>query len=695
MTKRVLITGAAGFAGHHLVEHLLATTDWQLVCLDGLTYAGDIDRLTAIGGYDPTRVEIHWHDLRSPIGPALDERLGRINSVLHLAANSHVERSITDPVPFVMSNVAISTHLLDWARLRGNLSHFIQISTDEVYGPAADGHSHTEWEPAIPSNPYAASKAAQEAVAISYWRTFGVPVVITNCWDPKTRVLTPDGPKGYEDLQIGDLVFAVDANENMVLEPVMDKVQMPGPPEMIRFQSRKIDQLVTPNHRMMFRRTVGRPRRWGPIEEAHAETLVDAPGRVAVPLTAPWQGNDQPTYCPAELTDLGPVIHDKALPDEVSAEWLARIMGWFVSEGWTNGTTVCLGGAQQGQKEELAELLAEIGDGVYEASHGRSVHLAWGQLARLLDTAGKGAKNKRVPGFIKDMAPKYLELFLDCALRGDGQRRADGTWVYYTASESLAWDISEVAMKCGWSTRIQTRETWDPSKTVKSESWMVRLRKARAGATVERGVISRETNTDPVWCVSVPSGRVFIERNGITSLTGQTMNLFGERQDPEKFVGLTMKRLMAGERVPVHAANLGYSEPPAGDGSIRYVYNKGGWWRPGSRIWLHARNHADALRWLLVETTPASYGTPGVDRPDRWHVAGQEEVDNLTMVEKIAKILGVHPMYDLVDFHSSRPGHDLRYSLDGSKLIDAGWKPPVSFDEALVRTVTWTQRLGR
>lgn len=176
---RVLVTGGAGFAGHHLIEHLLTTTGWDLVVLDGLTYAGRPDRLTDCQGYDPARVRLLWHDLRSPVHPWLDERIGDVQAVLHLAANSHVDHSITRPAPFIHNNVMATVNLLEWARTR-QLTHFVQVSTDEVYGPAEEGTAHAEWAPIMPSNPYSASKACQEAVAFSYWRTFGLPVVVVN-----------------------------------------------------------------------------------------------------------------------------------------------------------------------------------------------------------------------------------------------------------------------------------------------------------------------------------------------------------------------------------------------------------------------------------------------------------------------------------------------------------------------------------
>ena len=177
---RVLVTGGAGFAGSHLVEHLLVTTDWDLVVLDGLTYAGRPDRLTDCQGYDPSRVTLLWHDLRAPIHGWLDARIGPVGAVLHLAAQSHVDRSIKFPAPFVQNNVAATVNLLEWARWRDGITHFVQVSTDEVYGPAEAGTAHAEWATVLPSNPYAASKACQEAIAVSYWRTYGVPVVVTN-----------------------------------------------------------------------------------------------------------------------------------------------------------------------------------------------------------------------------------------------------------------------------------------------------------------------------------------------------------------------------------------------------------------------------------------------------------------------------------------------------------------------------------
>jgi dTDP-glucose 4,6-dehydratase len=334
MSRHVLITGGCGFAGSHLVEHLLAVTDWRLTVLDSLTYAGRADRLVESAHFAQhrDRVRLVWADLRGDFVRDLAGPFGDPSVILHLAAHTHVDRSIDDPAPFVLDNVTGTVNLLGYARAlddAGALSHFVQVSTDEVYGPAAAGYAHREGEPHRPSNPYAASKAACEDIASAYWRTYGLPLVISN-----------------------------------------------------------------------------------------------------------------------------------------------------------------------------------------------------------------------------------------------------------------------------------------------------------------------------------------------------TMNMIGERQHPEKFLPKTVRAVLGDEPVTAHARQRG---------------DIGGW-EPSARCWLHARNHADALRWIVEETVPALYGEE--DEPDRWNVVGEER-DVAEMIDAVGLILGRAPRVDYVDYHGSRPGHDHRYALDGTKLAAAGWKPPVGFDDALDRTVRW------
>lgn len=182
MTKRILLTGASGFVGSHVLRHILTTTDWHVVCPVTFRHKGISDRLvTAMEDQDQSRVTIVQTDLTAPISSVSAHKFGDINYILNVASESHVDRSIEEPAAFIQANVALITNILDYARTLENLEVFLQVSTDEVYGPARPGEAHREWIDNIkPSNPYSASKAAQEAVAYSYWRTYDIPLVISN-----------------------------------------------------------------------------------------------------------------------------------------------------------------------------------------------------------------------------------------------------------------------------------------------------------------------------------------------------------------------------------------------------------------------------------------------------------------------------------------------------------------------------------
>jgi dTDP-glucose 4,6-dehydratase len=317
--KRALLTGAGGFIGAHTLAHVMHNTDWHLVCTDSFRHKGKTDRIAEMLEAHPDwreRCTVVTHDLVAPISEQLEHRIGHIDYILNVASESHVDRSIDEPVPFIKNNVDVVINMLEYAR-RIKPEVFMQISTDEVYGAAPQGVDHKEWAAILPSNPYSASKAAQEAIALSYWRTYGVPVIITN-----------------------------------------------------------------------------------------------------------------------------------------------------------------------------------------------------------------------------------------------------------------------------------------------------------------------------------------------------TMNNFGEMQDPEKYVMMLIQKIAKGEKVTVH-------------GDEQHI---------GSRFYLHARNHADALLYIINNLPPTMYeDTPGIVKPSRYNVVGNVEVNNLEMAELVAEIMGKKLNYELVDFHHTRPGHDRRYALDGSKLFSMGWTPPIEW----------------
>lgn len=182
--KRIMVTGASGLMGAHVVKHILATTDYNSIVLP-VTYKhrGIQDRINYILEGSSTalsRVKIVPVDLAQPMSPVTYAKFGKIDYVINCASESHVNRSIENPAPFILNNVSLMCNMLDWARETG-VEKFLHISTDEVYGPGSKHRTNKEWKDLhLPSNPYAASKAAQEDIALSYWRTYGVPIGIVN-----------------------------------------------------------------------------------------------------------------------------------------------------------------------------------------------------------------------------------------------------------------------------------------------------------------------------------------------------------------------------------------------------------------------------------------------------------------------------------------------------------------------------------
>lgn len=181
MSKRILVTGGCGFIGHHFIEHLIKNTDWDVVVLDKLTYASaGLDRLRDIQVFDNKRVSILTTDFTQPIPTGVISEIGKVNYIVHMGAETHVDNSIVDPTPFVISNVVGTMHMLNLARELPDLERMVYFSTDEVFGPAPEGVAYKEWDRYDSSNPYAATKAGGEELCLAYANTYKVPVMITH-----------------------------------------------------------------------------------------------------------------------------------------------------------------------------------------------------------------------------------------------------------------------------------------------------------------------------------------------------------------------------------------------------------------------------------------------------------------------------------------------------------------------------------
>lgn len=182
--KRVLITGGAGFIGHHVVEYFLRYTNYNMVCLDRLDYSGNLNRLHEMikdGGGDANgRVKFVYHDLKAELNGYTKKQIGKVDYIIHMAAQSHVDRSIEFPLEFVADNVVGTANILNYAREIEDLKMFIYFSTDEIFGPAPMGVNYTEYARYNSTNPYSATKAAAEELTVAFHNTYGIPCIITH-----------------------------------------------------------------------------------------------------------------------------------------------------------------------------------------------------------------------------------------------------------------------------------------------------------------------------------------------------------------------------------------------------------------------------------------------------------------------------------------------------------------------------------
>ncbi len=150
------------------------------------------------------------------------------------------------------------------------------------------------------------------------------------------------------------------------------------------------------------------------------------------------------------------------------------------------------------------------------------------------------------------------------------------------------------------------------------------------------------------------------------------MNIIGERQDPEKFFPKIISKTLQGSEIEVHA---------------KFQNDN---WESGSRYYLHARNQADALKFIINKFIGQDTRfSQGLDRPHRFHVVGEKELKNDELVRIIQGIIGKATPIKYIDFRNGRPGHDLRYALEGGELRKLGWIPPVPLEKSIEKSIAW------
>jgi dTDP-glucose 4,6-dehydratase len=211
---KILVTGGAGFIGSAFVRMLIGETDWRVVNLDKLTYAGNLENLAAVDGNERYRFVEGDICNEGTVDSIMSQE--KPDAIVHFAAESHVDRSILSPEPVIQTNLYGTFVLLEAARRHGT-ARFVHVSTDEVYGSVAAPLEATEEFPLNPSSPYSASKAGSDLLARAYFVTYRLPVVVT-------RASNNYGPYQFPEKLIPLMI--ANAMENRTLPVYGDGMQV-------------------------------------------------------------------------------------------------------------------------------------------------------------------------------------------------------------------------------------------------------------------------------------------------------------------------------------------------------------------------------------------------------------------------------------------------------------------------------------
>jgi dTDP-D-glucose 4,6-dehydratase len=690
---RALVTGSAGFVAGNFLRYALANTDWSFVGLDRLDTAASLESYIPLFEHYPTRFESVWHDLRAEINPANHPKLGcHFDYVVHFAAGSHVDRSVRDPIGFLEDNVLGTAYLLDFLR----------------------------------------------------WQKLPQKILYFSCYDEETRTLTTQGLKRYDELREGDIVFGVGEDGTLVEQPVKRVLVQDYEGDMVHFDGPRVDLLVTPNHRM-YGNVRGDDAML--VEQADFTETRKYEAAIALPRPKPWLGAPLKTINVPGIGDLeagtllylcGLFIGDGFVADQIktvaSKSGLSRAERMTAARDATTGRMVSTGkiGARETvsmvsrriffdiptkdpARARLTASLEALGISYSEHSgkSGEHVYVGSGAWSDFFKQFGHGAHNKRIPRWILNLDACLLRRLFDGLIDSDGYWQA--TPQYTTVSSGLVGDMCELALKLGMSPKIDTHPPSEQKfrgRTIRGGTSYYMYFSSERMPLLSRRNASRKKYSGKIWCVTVPTKNLVVERNGRLAVCGNTdevfgpadhgenfdeysahtpnnpyaaskaaaeaiipawantyglplvvshcTNVYGPRQHPEKFIPLATKLIRDGSVVQIHARNG----------------------VPSSRYYVHVDDVSRAV--LTILDRGGIWGGP---RTGKYNISGSEELSNLDVAERIAKLLGKKLHMELVDFVPNRPRHDMAYRVDSTRLEALGWAPQVAFDEGLAELV--------
>ncbi len=696
--RSVLVTGGCGFIGSNFINRLYERGfRGDIINADKLTYAGDENYIDSevqnSQGYQLFRYDIANKAMVDELFYYCD-----IDTVVHFAAETHVDNSIGGPAPFIESNIIGTFNLLEAARYhKRRIERFHHIS----------------------------------------------------CYDEETRALTLDGIKRFDEIKAGDMMLSLNpSTKELEHKKVIKVIIQDYEGELIRFDSKRVDLSVTPNHNMFFTKKFDEQRR------VYKQSAEDIFGRTGLRLpSGQWNGIKN------RLTVVDGI-------GNVSTEDLFYISGIFIGDGFTayqekileskSGLTkkerdedlrcrdnlgrfkktLKLGSIEEVKcnsyrvyidipemdecRNHVEECLSRLGIDYHTEKNksGEHIYFTSEYWMKYFDQFGSGAKNKHIPRWMLDYDMCYLKQLFNGLIDSDGNWRQDGNYsVLTTTSKRLKDDCLELAFKLGM---------FPGYKRYDGRTAIIEGRKIiGAGAyyiyfgyrpqSISKEVQYKQPYNGKIWCLRVEDNKNFIvERNGKLAICGNTDEVFGEVWDG-KFKESTpydpsspysaskaaadhlVRAYARTYNIPITISNCSNNYGPrqhheklipviinnALDGKPIPIYGKG----KNVRDWLFVTDHCDAIIKIISD------GVAG----DTYLVGGDCELTNIALCGNICSMLNVmEPREDgkayneQITFVEDRPGHDFRYAIDFGKINrHMGWEPKVELMEGLSRTISW------
>jgi dTDP-D-glucose 4,6-dehydratase/intein/homing endonuclease len=682
--KKILVAGCLGFIASHFVKQLAfqpPTNGMKIVGVSRNTDQKNAKRLEYLLT-DPASFP-HFKMVFQDLNDAnFSELLEDVDVVVNFAAKTFVDYSVRDVQPFFDSNVMGTYHLLEAVRKNSNIKLFVQVS----------------------------------------------------CYDKLTRALTTGGLKRYDQIKAGDKVLSLNVDSGKIEEKVVEKVicqEYDG--KMVQLKNKRIDFLVTPNHRMLLKQKASKKLFFEEAEKASLRSIAYLPTgewdalvteKINIAGVGDIPVNDLMYFIGVFVGDGFTGYQEKKTENKsglTRQEFISRKnkKGQFIdgrngditetiSKSWRVFLAVPPEKHSRGRVESVLKRLG-IRYGTKKEGHrnnGAFIYFSSKHWMQFLEQFGKGAKNKHLPRWVLNLDKGCLSALFDGLMDTDGAKNRKS---YYTSSEKLLCDFCELCFKLGKHPSFKYRETESNYKgrAIKGSGYTILIGETDKSFGASASNVQKYKGT--IWCLKVDGNKNFIvERNGRLDFCGNTDEVYGALPDEnpgwKEDATLNPTNPYSATKAAADMLCIGYAHTYKIPILITRTENNYGffqhpqkviptWVRKAlaneplpiygdgkqKRMWLRVEDHVDAL-WFLIQRSQTGI----------YNIAGGHELENIQLADFIlGSMQKPKTLIQHIDDSAIRPNHDRRYGLNTEKINALGWNPKWDMFGGISNAVAW------